>query len=169
MAGRVDQENLLLKKQGWRHLKSLAEFFDVLLVQLSFAMQDFGDDALRPEQRREVLLFEVVRRHQFRQHFHGRDRTDGKVFLFVSLNQNRQQFGVLFFGRRQVASALQVEHFRVVFILRLRCDRPGRGETFMLYFSSAISVIFPFLLVVIGMAQNVPNENLLALVVDPGN
>ncbi len=78
VAGRVDQENLLLKKQGWRHLKSLAEFFDVLLVQLSFAIQDFGDDALRPEQRREVLLFEVVRRHQFRQHFHGRDRTDGK-------------------------------------------------------------------------------------------
>jgi hypothetical protein len=23
-------------------------------------------------------LFEVVRRHQFRQHFNGRDRTDGK-------------------------------------------------------------------------------------------
>jgi hypothetical protein len=45
----------------------------------------------------------------------------------------------------------------------------GAGKPLILYFSIAIAVIFPFLLVVIGMAQNVPNENLLALVADPGN
>jgi hypothetical protein len=59
VAGGVDQKNLLLKKQGWRQFESLAEFFDVMLVQPPFAMQDFADDALRPAQRREVLLLEV--------------------------------------------------------------------------------------------------------------
>jgi len=45
----------------------------------------------------------------------------------------------------------------------------GAGKPLILYFSIPIAVIFPFLLVVIGVAQNVPNENLLAPIIDPGN
>jgi hypothetical protein len=74
------------KEQGWRDLKPLAEFFDVLLVHLSLSMQDLGHDTFRAEQRRQVFLLEVVRDHQFGKHFYRRERADRVMFLFVGLD-----------------------------------------------------------------------------------
>jgi hypothetical protein len=44
----------------------------------------------------------------------------------------------------------------------------GSGKPLMLYFSIVITVIFPFLLIVMSMAYNVADEYFLAPVIDPG-
>jgi hypothetical protein len=68
-----------------------------------------------------------------------------------------------------MAPTLQaVEHPGVVFILCFGRDGSGRGETLDVVFSIAITVIFPFLLIVIGMAHNVPDEYFLAPIIHPG-
>jgi hypothetical protein len=76
-------------------------------------------------------LLEIVGGHQLGEDFDGGSCANGIVFLFVSFNQDGQEFSVLFFGYGELTATLEiVEHFGVVVILSFRFDGLRRWEAF---------------------------------------
>src|SRR6266852_2338639 len=50
-----------LEKRRWRNFKSFAQFLNVRLVERTFLMQDFGDDAFRSKNGHQILLAQLIR------------------------------------------------------------------------------------------------------------
>jgi len=53
-----------LKEDFWRHVELVAQALDVLFIQLSFAAQDFRDDAWCPEDAHKIFLPQAMLIHQ---------------------------------------------------------------------------------------------------------
>jgi uncharacterized protein (DUF433 family) len=50
-----------LEKRCWRNIKSFAQFLDVGVVKVTFLMQDFGYDAFRAKDRKQIFLAQIIK------------------------------------------------------------------------------------------------------------
>ena len=90
-------------------MKTLAEFFHLLSVQLALFFQDQGNDTFAPQILRKVLLSKSICIHQFLEHLDARGLFDGEMLPFVVRDQDDQQLGGFRFFCRSMCFALQLQ------------------------------------------------------------
>jgi hypothetical protein len=86
-------------------VEASAEAFDVVFVELAFAIQDFGDNARSAEDIGEVFLQEAVLVHE---KFEDLDRLGARQLIVAGLeilDQEGQEPGEILLGRGQLLAA----------------------------------------------------------------
>jgi len=78
------------KKRRRRNSESLAQLLDVALIQAALLVQDFGNDAFRTKDGRQIFLPEIVGFHQRAKNFQRRGIRNRMMLFFVSFNQSQQ-------------------------------------------------------------------------------
>src|SRR5580700_9123720 len=87
-------------------------------------MQDLGHDARRPENIQQILLFQIIREHQFVQDIHRTSRLERVVLLFKILDEQRQEFRHATLGSSHLITfAVQLlQQSEVTLVLRLAAN-----------------------------------------------
>ena len=90
-------------------MKTLAESFHLLSVQLALFFQDQGNNTFAAQILRKILLSKAICIHQFPEHLDPRSLFDGEMLPFVVRDQNDQQLGGFRSFRRSMCFALQLQ------------------------------------------------------------
>jgi hypothetical protein len=72
-----------LEEDRWRNMKTPAELLDLLPVQLSFLLQNEGNDALATQVLSEILLAKTICNHQFLEGLDAGSLFDGEMLAFI--------------------------------------------------------------------------------------